>query len=368
MRLSMKNVGKKLLYGLLGLVIVAGGLLLVRSANGEDNSALKGYGAQATIVSLDPPKDLSFAGERVPMNEFEVRERMDLELTKYIYLHSATIMNIKRAARWQPDIAKILRREGIPEDFFYLCVAESHLSNATSPAGAKGFWQFLEATARIYDLEVTEQVDERYDPIKSTEAACKYFKDAYKAFGNWTLVAASYNMGIGGLRKQLERQRVSDYYDLYLNRETSAYVFRILAVKSVLEQPELYGFHLSKAQLYAPLRYKTVSVDTTVNDLVAFALAQGTTYKMVKVLNPWLLSDKLVVPKAKGDEKQKTYRIAISTDGDGTAPQELQPRVPGDSLQADSLLPSPKVGDTEPQPAQDKPSPKPGKKKGKQGK
>jgi hypothetical protein len=288
---------------------------------------------------------------------------MEQELIKYEFLHSATIMNIKRAARWKPEIGKILHQQGIPEDFFYLCVGESHLSNATSPMGAKGFWQFLEETGKNYGLEITDQVDERLDPIKSTEAACKYLKDAYKIFKNWTLVAASYNMGMGGVRKQLERQRVSNYYDLYLNRETAAYVFRILAIKTILEEPVKYGFNMSKGQLYAPLRYNLVTVDTTINDLVSFALAQGTTYKMVKVLNPWILNDKLVVPKAKEGAPQKSYRIAIpKSEGDESMAQELVPSYFGDTLAGDSLPPSPKGNndmdeEEEPSPAPATPAP-----------
>jgi membrane-bound lytic murein transglycosylase D len=341
----MKTLRSKILYILFPLLLLGGSIVLIGSVQSGSQGNLRGLSSQATTISLDPPANLSFAGEIVPMRDLEVRERMEQELIKYEFLHSATIMNIKRAARWKPEMTKILRREGIPEDFFYLCVGESHLSNATSPMGAKGFWQFLEATATNYGLEVSSQVDERLDPIKSTEAACKYLKDAHKIFKNWTLVAASYNMGMGGLKNQLERQRVDNYYDLYLNRETAAYVFRIMAIKSILEQPDNYGFHLSKGQLYAPLRYRTVEVDTTINDLIAFALAQGTTYKMVKVLNPWILTDVLTVPKAKEGERQKVYRIAIPRDdADENQGSELVPRPLGDSTDIDSLPLSPNGG------------------------
>lgn len=337
----MKKLRTKVLYLLLPLALLGGSIVLIGSVQSGNHANLKGLSSHATIVSLDPPDNLNFAGEMVPLRDFDVRERFDQELTKYAYLHSATILNIKRAARWKPEISKILRQEGIHEDFFYLCIAESHLSNAVSPAGAKGFWQFLEGTAKLYNLEVTDQVDERYDPIKSTQAACKYLKDAHKLFKNWTLVAASYNMGMGGLRKQMERQQVDNYYDLYLNRETAAYVFRIVAIKSILESPAKYGFDISTQQLYAPLRYRVVEVDTTIHDLIAWSLAQGTTYKMVKVLNPWILGDKLVV-KAKDGEERKVYRIAVpkggTTEDQG---QELVPRSLGDSVSADTLLPSP---------------------------
>lgn len=368
----MKRFRSKILYFLLPLLLVGGSIILIGWVQSSNNGDIKGLSSQATTISLDPPINLSFAGEIVPMRDFEVKERMEQELIKYEFLHSATIMNIKRAARWQPEMTKILRREGVPEDFFYLCVGESHLSNATSPMGAKGFWQFLKETAKNYGLEVSEQVDERLDPIKSTEAACKYLKDAHKIFKNWTLVAASYNMGMGGLKKQLERQRVNNYYDLYLNRETSAYVFRIMAIKCILEDPTKYGFAMSKNQLYPPLRFNVVMVDTTINDLVGFALSQGTTYKMVKVLNPWILNDKLVVPRAKEGQVQKSYRIAIPRgDTNEELASELTPSAIKDSINLDSLPPSPKIGNEKAVPVEVKatvPEPKPTKKKKRKGK
>jgi membrane-bound lytic murein transglycosylase D len=352
----MKNLRSRLLYTLLPIVLLGGGIVWVGSDNSTVNPNLKGLTTHATKVSLDPPKNLNFAGEMVPLRDFDVRERFEQELIKYTFLHSATILNIKRAARWKPEISRILKKEGIPEDFFYLCIAESHLSNANSPAGAKGFWQFLESTAKLYNLEVTEQVDERYDPIKSTEAACKYLKDAYKNFKNWTLVAASYNMGIGGLRKQMDRQKVDSYYDLYLNRETAAYVFAVVAIKTILEAPASHGFDIAPNQLYAPLKYKVMEVDTTIPDLITWSLAQGTTYKMVKVLNPWLLKDRLDIPKAREGEVQKKYRIAVPKEGaredQGT---ELVPRALGDTTAVDSVLPAP-PGETPVQPDESKSS------------
>ncbi len=338
----MKTLRSKILYFLFPFLLLGGSIVLIGSVQNGTNSSLKTLSSHATMVSLDPPANLNFAGEMVPMRDFEVKERFEQEMVKYTFLHSATIMNMKRAARWKPEISKILRKEGIPEDFFYLCIAESHLTNANSPAGAKGFWQFLEGTAKVYGLEVTEQVDERYDPIKSTEAACKYLKDAHKIFHNWTLVAASYNMGMGGLKKQMDRQRVSSYYDLYLNRETSAYVFAILAIKSILEEPVKHGFSLAGNQLYAPLSYRVMEVDTTIPDLITWSLAQGTTYKLVKVLNPWILGDKLTITKAKEGESPKVYRIKVPKAGSAEDQgQELIPRVLTDTLSLDSLPPSP---------------------------
>lgn len=325
------------------MLLLGGGIVLVGSVRSENNSALKTLSTHATTISLDPPNDLNFAGEIVPLRDFDIQERLDKELIRYIYYHSATIMNIKRAARWKGRIVNILKREGVPEDFFYLCIAESHLSNATSPVGAKGFWQFMPATGKGYDLEITDQVDERYDPIKATEAACKYLKDAHRMFKNWTLVAASYNMGMGGLRKQMDKQRVGNYYDLYLNAETSAYVFRILAIKTVLEHPEQYGFELTKQQLYAPLSYRTVDVDTSITDLVAFAEQHNTTYKMLKVLNPWILGDELILKKPAAGESGKVYKVAIPRAGasEEMAENELIPHNYNDSLTTDTLSKAP---------------------------
>jgi len=305
----------------------------------SDLDALRGLGGQATTLTLDPPDDLNFAGELVPTRDEEVGERVDQELIKNIHLHSATFMNIKRAGRWKKLMTTILLNHGVPADFFYLCVAESHLTNASSPMGAKGFWQFIEATAKNYGLEISEQVDERLDPIKSTVAAARYLKDAYEVFGNWTLVAASYNMGIGGLQSQLERQGVDNYYDLYLNRETSAYVFRVLAIKSILEDPVRYGFLVRDNQLYKPLQFRTVVVEQTIPDLIAFAKAQGTTYKMLKVMNPWLLTDRLDVESGPGKRK---YEIHIPVEG-STQPGmgELMPRKPGEKAAPDSTFAGP---------------------------
>jgi membrane-bound lytic murein transglycosylase D len=338
----MQRFGKIFLFTVPVALFSIAVLFLVGAEN--LNPALRGMGSGASTVSLDPPEDLNFAGEPVPLRDLEVKERLETELIKNIYLHSVTFMNIKRASRWRNEMTAILAKQGIPEDFFYLCIAESHLVNATSPMGAKGFWQFMEATGKAYGLEINEQVDERYDPVKSTYAAAKYLKDAYRAFGNWTLVAASYNMGIGGVQAQLKKQRVKSYYDLYLNRETSAYVFRVLAIKSILERPENYGFILRPDQLYKPLRYKVVKVDSTINDIVGFALQQGTTYKMLKVMNPWILGDQ--IKNGVGDAK-KTYEIHIPVDGVQDGLSELTPRGPGSDSISDSLLRiPPPTGDT----------------------
>ena len=332
----MIKLRSKIVYFLFPVLLLIGAYILIGSAGSPQESRdLKGLTSHATTISLDPPNDLNFAGEIVPLQDFDVQERLDKELIRYIYYHSATIMNIKRAARWKGEMTRILKSNGVPEDFFYLCVAESHLQNATSPAGAKGFWQFMKATGIGYGLEINKEVDERYDPIKSTYAACKYLKEAYRKFGNWTLVAASYNMGMGGVQKQLDRQKVDNYYDLYLNRETAAYVFRILALKTVLENPANYGFDIPDDQLYTPTRYTKVTVDTTITSLVEFAQQHGTTYKMLKVMNPWILNDGLKVGlDADGNRKKYTIKIPKGAKIPDHAANEMLP----DSVPVDTTM------------------------------
>lgn len=251
------------------------------------------------------PAEMSFANESVPLHLNDVRERIDRELQINSYLHSSTLFIIKRANRWLPEIEKILKENGIPEDFKYLPLIESALLNQVSPKEAVGFWQIIKSAGKIYDLEITKEVDERYDPIKSTYAACKYLKDAHRKFGNWTLAAASYNRGMTGLQKALDNQKVNSYYDLFLNDETSRYVFRMLAMKEILEHPLTYGFVLAEEELYQPEEVRYVEVKESVNSLIDFSLSQGTNYKTLKRLNPWLREDELTVKKG------KSYRIAL---------------------------------------------------------
>ena len=254
-------------------------------------------------------KNVDFCGERVPLEIIDVKERLDREMTVNINLHSATSLIIKRANRHFADIEPILKRNGIPNDFKYLCVIESALTNATSSAGAKGFWQFMPETAKEYNLEVSSTVDERYDIIKATEAACAYFKKAYAKFGNWTLVAAAYNRGSAGIERQQIAQGVTDYYDLYLNEETSRYVFRILALKEIMTNADKYGYVFGKDELYQPVKIKNVAVNTNIDDLQKWALDQDINYKLLKLYTPWLIDTSLIV------QPNKTYNIQIPTEG-----------------------------------------------------
>lgn len=272
----------------------------------DDSEYLEQFWKNYQVYAVPFPEDLYFAGEAVPMYDFEVRERVDREVVVNTYFQSASILHFKKAARWFPEIERILKAEGIPDDFKYLAVIESGLANAISGQGAVGYWQIMKNTGLELGLQIDEEVDERYDPIKSTYAACKYFKKAYKEFGSWTMVAASYNMGMAGLRRQVGQQGLDDYHGLYLNNETSRYIPRLLAVKLIMENPKKYGFHFRDSHLYKPLKTNTVEVDTAIADLVTFAKKQGITYKHLKVFNPWMRKTYLPAPKA-----GKRYAIQI---------------------------------------------------------
>jgi hypothetical protein len=263
------------------------------SDNSNTDSVIFHKDGQPYFPAVKIPETLEFAGEEVPLEDFEVKERLDRELLVNSYWHSQTIQNIKLANRWFPIFEEILSKNGLPEDFKYLAVAESNLRNVVSPAGASGFWQIMKSTGQSYGLKVNSEVDERYHQEKATEAACKYLLEAKERFGDWTLAAASYNMGMPGLDSRLGKQKVDSYYDLYLNRETSRYVFRILAFKLIYQNYEQFGFILDEEDLYDPLDYYTIKADQPITNLADFASEQGTTYKMLKVLNPWLRSNRL---------------------------------------------------------------------------
>lgn len=261
------------------------------------------------VISFELPDPLYFAGERVPLENFDTRESLDRELNSNAYFHSSTLLLIKRSHRYFPVIEPILEEYGIPGDFKYLAVAESNLSNAISPVGATGFWQFMNATAREYGLEINKEIDERYHLEKSTAAACRYFLKSYERYGNWTMVAASFNRGANGVDRQVEIQNQDNYYDLLLPEETSRYLFRILAFKAIFSDPGKYGFVVPEEHLYPPLDYIVVDVDSTVNDFSRFAEVFGTNYKILKALNPWLRQPYL------NNRPGKSYEIKVPVDG-----------------------------------------------------
>jgi hypothetical protein len=272
-------------------------------------SSLFIYAASTTYTKMRTtvpyPSEMNFAGELVPTSDNDVSERLDREMITNMNYHSNTTLVIKRANRVFPIIEPILAKNGVPDDFKYLAVIESSLVNAVSPAGARGVWQFMPTTAKEYGMEVSGEVDERYHLEKSTEAACKYLLDAYKKFGNWTLVAASYNGGMAGINRVLEAQQVTSYYDALFYEETGRYVFRILALKEIMKNAPKYGFNIPQNELYVSVPTKKLLIENSIDDLALFAKEQGTNYKTIKVLNPWLRDKKLAVATG------KTYTIEI---------------------------------------------------------
>jgi hypothetical protein len=271
----------------------------------DDELHLKQFNMKYGIFAIVQPQGLNFAGENIPIYSPEIWERLDKELLKNTYWQSNTMLYFKKANKYFPIIEPILKKNNIPNDFKYLALIESGLENVVSPAGAAGFWQLLKGTAREYDLEVNASIDERYHLEKATQVACNYLLEAYAKFGSWTMAAASYNMGKNGARRSIKKQSTDNYYNLYLNSETGRYVFRLIAVKEILEHPKKYGFMYREKDLYTMPDYKNVEVDSTIADLYAFASQQGINYKLLKRFNPWLL--KSVLP----DASRKKYQIKI---------------------------------------------------------
>lgn len=240
------------------------------------------------VFAMPLPKEMTLFGERVPLDKLHVRDQLDREILVNTYWHSNTFLFQKRAARWFPSIERILKQEGVHDDMKYLAVIESGLDNVVSPAGATGFWQFMKGTGEGYGLEINQYVDERYHLEKATRAACSYMKKAYKMFGNWSNAAASYNIGKGALKNALEKQKVDTYYDLHLNKETSRYVYRILAAKLILSNSKNFGFYFRPKDTYEPYSFYTVEVDTTIKDLAQFAIDNRANYQILRLLNPWI--------------------------------------------------------------------------------
>jgi membrane-bound lytic murein transglycosylase D len=255
------------------------------------------------------PDSVNFAGERMPLENFDTRESLEREIITSAYRHSSTILIIKRANRYLPVIEKILKKYNIPDDFKYLAVAESDLSNMVSPAGATGFWQIMPETGKEEGMEINAEVDERYNVEKSTNFACEYFLKSYEKYGSWTLTAASYNGGRNGIDDQIEIQHEKNYYDLLLNEETARYIFRVVSYKLIIADPAAYGFEINKNELYPEIRFNEVKVDSTITDFSNFARKFGTNYKLLKLLNPWLRKPYLT------NKTGKTYLIRIPVEG-----------------------------------------------------
>jgi membrane-bound lytic murein transglycosylase D len=306
----MKAKKRTILYLLTGLCL---GILIVTGV------ALKKIDASATAVDVSDegrpqykwftptiPSKLDFSGEAVPLDRWDIREKLDRELIINAYAHGSQLLILKNAGRYFPIIEERLKANGVPEDFKYVCVAESSLQqNALSGVGAASFWQFMKDTGPRYGLEISDEVDERFSVAKATDAACKYFKESYAKFGSWTAAAASYNCGQAGYSNQADFQQATGYYDLIFPDETNRYVYRILALKYLLSHAKSYGFIVEPNDEYKPLKVRSVTVDKTIENLTDFAKQNISSYKMLKIYNPWLRAHKLTVKPG------KTYEIAF---------------------------------------------------------
>jgi membrane-bound lytic murein transglycosylase D len=295
---------------LTGTIIII--LSIAQGFKGFSATHVRQYYANDSLYSIQSfklPDTVSFAGEKMPLDNFDTRESLEREILISAYRHSSAILIIKRANRFLPLIEKILQRNNIPDDFKFLVAAESEYSNMISPAGATGFWQIMPETGREQGMEINTVVDERYSIERSTQFACDYFRKAYEKFGNWTLSAASYNGGKAGIEEQINIQHQNNYYNLLLNEETARYIFRAVAYKLIITDPARYGFIISKDDLYPEMKYYVVKVDTAITNFSAFAEKFGTNYKMLKILNPWLRKP-FLTPKA-----NKVYLIKIPAEG-----------------------------------------------------
>lgn len=257
------------------------------------------------IKATKLPKNLNFAGEIVPVEDYDIRERMDRELLVNTYWQSNGLLLIKRANKYFPIIEPLLKKYGLPDDFKFLALAESAFIDETSSAGAAGMWHFMKGTGKEFGLEINKNVDERYNIEKSTKVAAEYLKKAKKRFGSWTLAAAAYNAGNYGVAKRLKTQQVTSYYDALLPDETERYVFRIVALKEVISNPEKYGFVFDKEDLYTLPKTYTIKVDTAITNIASFAKRYGITYKELKLHNSWLRENKL------NNKSRKLYKIKI---------------------------------------------------------
>ena len=274
------------------------------------------------VVSPGIPTSVEFAGEKITLTRHDRRERIDREILAFTYSHTNTLLQIKRANRLFPIVEPILQECGIPDDFKYLMIIESNGDiHARSTVGAAGLWQFMEKTGKEYGLEVNNYVDERYHIEKSTRAACEYLKKSYEKFGNWMSVAASYNAGISNISRRTESQREDNAINMALPAETSRYIFRLLAAKTIFGNPSSYGFILKRQDLYPALPVKEIAtVDTAAIEWADIAKKHSLTFIQLREANPWIRSGKLP------NERRKSYRVTIpDADGLHYVPQETKP-------------------------------------------
>ncbi|AEM69124.1 Lytic transglycosylase catalytic [Allomuricauda ruestringensis DSM 13258] len=308
----------KNILAIIGLIAVGSTLIFAVQSSETEKPVIKAPETTSTdknvadtyqISAIEIPEDLNFAGEPVPQEDPEIMERVDREFLVNTYWQSNALLLMKRANKYFPIIEPILKKNGIPDDFKYLAVAESGLENVVSPAGATGFWQIMKGTGREYGLEVNDNVDERYHVEKATQVACDYLNKWKDRFGTWTLTAAAYNAGPAGIQKYMGIQQVDDYYDLLLGQETGRYVFRILAIKEIISNRDKYGFQLDEEDMYEKAPTFTVEVDTAVTNWADFAALYEINYKVLKRYNPWLREPHL------NNASRKKYTIEIPNKG-----------------------------------------------------
>mgnify|MGYP001453132647 CR=1 FL=1 len=324
----------KLVYFIVPLAMFFSGITWI-NLQGIDqvDLELRSMEAQAAAAENNSSLSLTFCGDRVPTHDFSVKARLEREMNRLVFDPAGADLIYNRSLRYRETFERILTKHGVPRDMFYLAIAESNLSNATSPVGAVGFWQFMEGTARQYGLEVSETVDERYHPIKATNAAARYLRDMYRQFGDWALVTAAYNMGQGRLGNAMGRQGADNYYQLSLNEETSRYLFRVLSAKNLLEKPGHYGVRLKKRKAYKPVPTYAVQAQENIPDLITFAAEHGTSYDVLKTLNPWLISAHLEV------EPGKTYELRLPLTEDFHAPELMTNQWGAERRRMDSVAP-----------------------------
>lgn len=304
-------IKKNLITGLISVIAIAFIISSFSKNNGTSTPVNKPHSFKVNygIFPVEIPQKIKFANEKVPIENFDVFESLDREILVNTYWQSQTLIFIKKSNRYFPIIEPILKANDVPDDFKFLAVAESGLANVTSPSGAKGFWQFLKGTATDHKLEVNGEVDERYHLEKATQAACEFLKKSYEKYGSWSMAAASYNMGRRKLSQHANRQKSNNYYDLILGDETGRYVYRLIALKLIMQNPNKYGFYVKPNEKYQELDYNIVEVDSTINHWADFAHANGTNYKILKELNPWLRENKLT------NTKRKKYQIKVPAKG-----------------------------------------------------
>ncbi|HXD93252.1 MAG TPA: lytic transglycosylase domain-containing protein [Bacteroidia bacterium] len=338
----MLSFSKKINYFVLSLaffVLISFGYFITKIAFKQTEINADYINPAESLFGLSIPKDIHFAGEAVPQDDYSIKENLDKE---FIGSSSSAYVLLKRCALWFPPIEAVLKRNNIPDDIKYIALEESNLTNSQSSQGAAGFWQFVASTGANYGLEINDDVDERYSVEKSTEAACKFFKEAYKRFGSWTIAAAAYNLGSGGIEQQLKKQKSTNYYDLMLNKETARYLYRVLALKTLVESSSKHKSKISKSFYGVPLTpYK---VDTAVIDLSRFAVSLGYTYNLLKIFNPWLRKNTLPNPTKKTyviNFPKKEYLKNGFTYFEGDLVREsLDTTVGQKNVKLDSILPS----------------------------